>query len=202
MKFVTRKKAHWSISILLVFLTVSGLGAITFCLYSLFIQHRNDYLMAGVFGFVFLITGFILFIQSYAWYTAYYVLNDSLDLRGVYSKGKILYHDIQSIRALSVKEARDIIDTYMQETTKHETEMDLSGWYKSGKRYSNFSKYCTYQFIHKHSGPRPHLVEYKGSIVSGDFVLLRLVNCNEYLLSPVDVDGFVDSVNQHLSGRI
>ncbi|MDA3938243.1 MAG: hypothetical protein PF693_02900 [Spirochaetia bacterium] len=148
-------------------------------------------------GLLFLIPVFLIFLQSYAWYTGYYVLENGLVLRGVYKKETILYKNISGIKILSENETRTLLEEPMEKAANRGREGDLKGWYKENKRYSELLKYCTVQFSHSAAGSYSYKSEqYTGVKLQDDLglVLLEHKDGRKYVLSPKRPEEFISLI--------
>jgi hypothetical protein len=197
MKYGTVKKASLGLILAMVMLIAMVLaGVITGIYYIINIQSGEGIVFIGA-GVLFLIPVFLIFLQSYAWYTGYYVLENRLILRGVYKKETILYKNISMVKILSEDEARTLMEEPMEKAANRGREGDLKGWYQENKRYSKLLKYCTIQFVHSSAGGHSYKSEqYTGvKLQEGiSLVLLEQRDGSRYILSPKSPEKFVSLV--------
>lgn len=197
MKYTTRKNAHWGTILAITVVLLSGLTALVIAFLMCF--EPPEGIILTIFGTIFLGVGVLLYLQSYAWYTYYDISLRGLLLRGVYNKQLISFADIEEVQIIDEEQTRKIVDEYMDEMVQHEAELDFGRWFKSGKKASRLTKFCSFQFIHKTKTYGVTNIQYEGSVAtSGDFVLLKLKGGELFILSPKDPKGFVDDVNNYL----
>ena len=148
---------------------------------------------------IFLIGGYFLYLQSFAWYTGYFLDKDSFTLRGVYTRKQLLYSQVDSVGIIPKEEIRKLLDEPMIDATQKGNAGDIKGWYQANKRYSEMIKFCTIQFVQHSEGASALSEKYLGTKGIIDLVMLKLKSGEIYLLSPVEQNKFVSELNQHIS---
>lgn len=199
MKYETLKKHNPFVIIILVtfiimsFITI-GMGVF------LIIRYGNpEYAVAIAGGLFFLFLSFLVYIQSYAWYTGYYVETDHLLLRGVYTKASIFFSEIEKVEMVPEDKAREYLEEPMRAANVSGQAADVKGWYKSNKRYSEMIKFCTVQFGHSSTGGRSALTEqYKGVQGVVSMISLTLKDGRFYLLTPRATEAFLMEVKSRI----
>lgn len=117
----------------------------------------------------------------------YRVDGQGLLLKKGLSTCRIAFSDITGLRVLDETEANAVVREYMTPAMASEAGLDLKGWVRSNKKYSDFVRYCTVPIILSKitSGNTLNIVKFWGR-TSGDFLILRETSGAERLLSPVD----------------
>jgi hypothetical protein len=117
----------------------------------------------------------------------YRIDGQGLLLKKGLSTCRIAFSDITGLRVLDEPEANAVVREYMTPAMASEAGLDLKGWVRSNKKYSDFVRYCTVPIILSKitSGNTLNIVKFWGR-TSGDFLILRETSGAERLLSPVD----------------
>lgn len=192
MKFKTRKKANLLVLLVIIFFTIISTAGIIFSSFKFTVKADKSWLPILAFSILFLIISFILYLQSYAWYTSYEIIDGKLKIRGVYKKGIINLEDIAEVKSVSEKEADSIIKIPLEKAAECVSRGDIKGWYNNNKNYSEITNFSTVQIVQSYSGSEtPNVQEYQGSIIGSRLVSLRLTNGKIFLLSPDDPEYFV-----------
>jgi hypothetical protein len=180
--------------VLISFLLMSGAAITIGIIYWLQYNDIEWLALAGA-GIFFLIPTWFVYIQSYAWYTGYYLELDHILLKGVYKKERIPYSMILSVENLNENKVREILEEPMAEAALKARESDLKGWYGANKRYSEIIQYCTVQFAHSSAGGRGYRTErYTGVEGVVSLVGMTLKDGRFLLLSPVDSQAFTENL--------
>ena len=199
MKFKTRKKANKITLLIILILSLLSTSGTVICLIKLAAGGAPSLipLLAG--SLFFLLISFLLFIQSYAWYTFYEIKNGFLYLRGVYEKGKVPLESIREVKKADIRLAESVISVYLQKASECEKSGDLKGWYRNNKKYSLITRYCTVQIVQSYAGGRSHFSQkYTGSIIGSELVLISLSDGQDYLLSPDNPDDFIKVLSEYI----
>lgn len=193
--FKTIKQGSFLVLFSIVFFSLIGLVFIGAATMGLIKGENYPFELLFIFGFLFLGVAFLIFLQSYAWYTAYGIDKDSIIIRGIYKKGKISKEDIQEARILSQDDTQEYVTEYYKAIAKEEVILSAKDWYHSLGKYSQLLKYSTVAF----SQATAKLAEYglKNEVLyeTRTYVLILLKNKSSYVLSPVDSKGFVAALN-------
>ena len=202
MKFNTLKKANKLTLFVIIFFAVLSAAGILFSSLSIILEntdrslHEMLPLLAG--SIFFLLITFLIFLQSYAWYTGYYVKNGNIILQGVYSRGVIPLDEVEDIKIITEKEAEKIIEKPLEDANRYGKEGNIPAWFKSNREYTNITKYCTIQIVQSYTGGATiHLQQYTGSIIGSNLIYLKLKHGKIFLLSPENAKSFIREVEAH-----
>jgi hypothetical protein len=200
MKFETLKKADFIIILMFVLFLLLGLAGMAAGLY-FYIKEglgENSLFFAG--GLILLIPSLFLYLQSFAWYTGYYLEDYGLLLRGVYKKSGYKYDEISSVECIDREEVQRLVEEPMEKANRNGQSGDLKGWYIENKRYGLMTQYLSVQFTHQSTGGESHVSEtYTGVGKAIDLVKLNLRDGSFYLLSPREPTVFVKELQKKLS---
>ncbi len=126
----------------------------------------------------------------------YSVGRDGVFLRNGSYKRLIPLSEVRGAAVLSEEQARDILSKYMFPSVESERERDIKQWYKSNKAYGCFTGFCTVPIVQEHvsAGNEINIVKF-GTKVTGQFVIIKLVSGEEFLISPEDCSGFYEALS-------
>lgn len=150
-------------------------------------------LFATAFGGVFALA---LIFMALAPGSRYAVGRDGILLKKGKSARLVAYHELRGAVALSESQAVDVLNRYLGPAIHSEQSLSLKEWFNSHKAYGNFLRYCSVPVLQETTskGSRRNIVKFD-SRTSGNFVILKLKSGEEFLLSPVDCDGFVAGIS-------
>jgi len=192
MKFKTRKNAGLAIQLTLVFLAAAAILSFYFCIVLSIPEFTSMSIVLGVSGLIWTLSFAAVYLQSYAWYTYYKLLEEGIFLRGVYSKRMLGYGSIDRSAILEPTEAAATVEKYQHAITQEEQEGNLSSWYRSNKKYGEMLRFSTVQFIHSRTSVgHERNIKRSKTYKAGRFVMMVLADGQIYLLSPADPERFV-----------
>lgn len=116
---------------------------------------------------------------------------EGIYLRHGSSKRWITSEELRGAAILSEEQAKEILNRYLAPSIQSERSLDLKGWYRSNYAYGNFIRFCTVPIVQetKSVGSSLNITSFK-NLTSGVFILLKLQNGEEFLLSPEDGNAF------------
>ena len=126
-------------------------------------------------------------------------VNDVYLKKGL-SKRHIPFSDIQAAGVLSTGEARSVLNDYLKPAVQSHRDLDVKGWYQSNKAYGEFTRFCTVPIIQQTTSVgHSRNINRFGTRTSGDFLLLRITDGTELLISPEDTSGFLGRLRSSAS---
>lgn len=184
-KFKVRRTVGKAIIFIIAFGLFVPIGVVIY-----FFADRTAGLAMALFGIV----PQVFFILSARSPGSFYQIgvNELLIKKGL-SKRTIALADLKAAKVLSVEETQSILNDYLEPTVQGERNLDLRSWYQSNKKYAGFTRYCTVPIIQQttSAGHSRNITKFAVR-TSGDFVMLRLVDGDELLISPEDAHGLVN----------
>jgi hypothetical protein len=184
-KFKVRRTVGKAIVFIVAFGIFIPIGAAVY-----FLVDKTAGLAMALFGAVPQIF-FILTVRAPG--SSYGIGTNELLIKKGLSKRTIRFADLKAVKVLSVDETKSILNNYLEPTVQSERNLDLKSWYQSNKKYAAFTRYCTVPIVQQTTaaGHTRNITKFAVR-TSGDFVMLRLVDGDELLISPEDAHGLVN----------
>ena len=139
----------------------------------------------------------VIYLQNYANYTRYETLPEGLFLRGVYKKAILPWEEIDSCEWLSPEASQAYIHEKFSEIARSEAELDLYTWWQANKKYAQATRYATVQAVHQVTtrGNERNISDIQ-SRVEGSFLVLKMKNGQEYILTANDPEALASEINR------
>jgi hypothetical protein len=149
----------------------------------------------GIIGFSGLIL-FILWQQNAAFDIRYELVEEGIFLKRFYLKKTISYQEIQKIRILTSIEAAAILGEKQEAEVRQRNELNFKA-FKARKELNEIIKYASVPVIFSFRNSGLTILNHSVT-VKGDFVLIQTIDGEYYLITPKNMEEFVDAVRQKM----
>gem|GEM_PF-4128659 len=190
-RFPARRSGR-SARLFLVVMALAAGGGLWVALSGAFLQG------IGIIAF-FLVIDLAIVVQTLSPNTWYRVAPEGLILNKGFARRELRYTELRSAKVLSEQEASRILREISRSLNEQELDYDLRGWWRSGKAYGRFVRFCSITVVESRTTRGNwRNVTNVDVLVHGDFVFLGLADGTELLISPREPQRFVDAIHRRV----
>ena len=139
----------------------------------------------------------LMYAQGAGWWTSYRITETELFAHRWWKKRSFPVRQISEVREMAAEEVQARLQPFLENEAEAVRSLDPVGTFQSRRTVGVYTTYCSVpiMFTEKRRGGPLNIVSV-GSKTRGRFVEISLRNEERFVLSPLDVDGFVTALRE------